>query len=78
MSESPAQDVRGAEAGSPAFAVCSSCGARLTAHAWRELPLAETLTPAKLAAFVQTWPAATTIEVRRCTCGRALARRIRA
>jgi hypothetical protein len=67
--------VRNPEAASvPDFTFCGGCGASFDRRAWGALPLVEWVTPEQVRAHVTSWPAKTQIEVRRCRCGRELAR----
>jgi hypothetical protein len=67
--------VRSSEAAPvPDFAMCSGCGASFDRHAWGALALVESVTAEQVRAHVTSWPARTRIEVRRCRCGRELAR----
>jgi hypothetical protein len=53
---------------------CSLCGRLLEAQAWRDLELVERIASERVREFVTSWADDTTIEVRRCACGRAIAR----
>jgi hypothetical protein len=50
-----------------------SCGRSFHGRTWRALPYVRQLTRTSLG-FVLSWPAGVTVEVRRCPCGRELAR----
>ena len=56
----------------------SMASAREVAHeakAWRELELVETIGSERIREFALSWPNDTSVEVRRCTCGRVTARK---
>jgi hypothetical protein len=56
---------------------CARCDRAWSAHAWRALPKHRTLSQADVAAFVHSWPADSTVEVRVCPgCGTDIARRV--
>ncbi len=57
---------------------CSGCGAAFETHAWRRLELVERVGPERVREVLTTWPDDVIVEVRRCLCGRALARKARA
>ena len=66
------------EPGSPAVSgstTCSQCGVAFDARAWGGLELVDLVAPERVREHVTTWPNEATIEVRRCPCGRALARK---
>jgi hypothetical protein len=46
-----------------------------TGQAWLALPLTDTLTPSAISEHVVRWPATQSIEIRRCRCGRGIARK---
>jgi hypothetical protein len=70
--------MRAAHADAPLAARCGACASRYAQHAWRALPLVETLTPQTIAPLVVRWPAGVTIEIRRCSrCGGSIARAAR-
>ena len=54
---------------------CALCGSAFDAAAWAALDLLETLGSSVIANHTVAWPAGATIEIRRCTCGRSLARK---
>jgi hypothetical protein len=54
---------------------CGRCGVALDARAWGGLELVELVAPERVRQHVTIWPGETPIEVRRCGCGRALARK---
>jgi hypothetical protein len=56
---------------------CPSCAGGPSPAAWRELPLIEVLTSPAIQQHLSAWPADARIEVRRCACGRAIARTVR-
>jgi hypothetical protein len=58
-----------------AYAACGSCPLTFTGQAWLALPLAGTLTPSAISEHVARWPATQSIEIRRCRCGRSIARK---
>jgi hypothetical protein len=53
---------------------CGGCGAAFEAQAWRALELVERVTPDRVREVLTSWDE-TIIEVRRCACGRAIARK---
>jgi hypothetical protein len=57
-------------------AKCGQCGVAFDAHAWGRLELVEIVARERLQEHVTSWPSGTRIEVRRCPCGRALARKV--
>ena len=59
---------------SPERIACGQCGGSYDARAWRGLALVDRLEPGHVRALVTVWSDATCIEVRRCACGRTLAR----
>ena len=54
---------------------CSRCGVALDARGWGRLELVERVAPERVQEHVTSWPSGTTIEVRKCPCGTALARK---
>jgi hypothetical protein len=56
---------------------CSRCGVAFDARAWERLELVELVAPERVMEHVTEWPSGTRIEVRRCPCGRTLARKAR-
>jgi hypothetical protein len=55
---------------------CGHCGLGIDAQAWGALSLVELVAPERVREHVTVWPSGAEIEVRRCTCGRALARKV--
>jgi hypothetical protein len=56
-------------------AACGRCGLAFAAQAWRELELVERIGSERIREFVTSWPDDTSVEVRRCACGRVTARK---
>jgi hypothetical protein len=56
---------------------CSHCGLAFEADSWRALELVERIVHERVRDFVTTWRDDVTIEARRCTCGRVIARKVR-
>jgi len=54
---------------------CSQCGTAFDARRWGGLELVELLATERVREHVTSWPSEARIEVRRCPCGRALARK---
>jgi len=54
---------------------CCHCGVAFDARAWEGLELVELVGAERVREHVTTWPGVTRIEVRRCRCGRTLARK---
>src|SRR5438309_411126 len=57
---------------------CALCGSAFDVAAWSALELLETLGPNVIVRHALAWPASATIEIRRCRCGRSIARKSRA
>jgi hypothetical protein len=55
--------------------MCGRCGAAFEEQAWRRLELVERVAAERVRELVTRWPDETGIDVRRCVCGRALARK---
>jgi hypothetical protein len=55
---------------------CGRCGATLEENAWAGLELVDHLSPGHVRAIVTHWPDEAGIEVRRCRCGGAVARKV--
>jgi DNA-directed RNA polymerase subunit N (RpoN/RPB10) len=56
---------------------CSQCGLAFEANSWHELELVERIADERVRDFVTSWRDDVMIEVRRCTCGRVIARKVR-
>jgi hypothetical protein len=54
---------------------CSHCGAAFDARGWERLELVELVATERVREHVTHWPSGARIEVRRCHCGRTLARK---
>jgi hypothetical protein len=54
---------------------CSQCSAAFDARGWDRLELVELVATERVREHVTHWPTGTRIEVRRCHCGRTLARK---
>ncbi|HEY2512717.1 MAG TPA: hypothetical protein VGI39_17740 [Polyangiaceae bacterium] len=48
----------------------------IDARAWRALGLVERVVPERVREHLSTWPSGAEIEIRRCACGQALARKV--
>jgi hypothetical protein len=58
---------------------CIGCGHDYAPQAWSELPKVRTLTSHDVHAYVVAWPPDRLVEVRACcSCGRRIARTVRA
>ena len=57
-------------------AKCSQCGVAFDTRAWGGLELVEIVARERLQEHVTSWPSGARIEVRRCPCGKALARKV--
>ena len=55
---------------------CAICQRSYDVAAWRRLSLLETLEPRAIRDHVTEWPNSVVIEVRACTCGRTLAKKL--
>jgi hypothetical protein len=56
---------------------CSQCGLAFEVDSWRALELVECIAEERVRQFVSIWRDEVTIEARRCTCGRVIARKVR-
>jgi len=56
---------------------CSHCGRAFEPDSWRALELVERIADERMRDFVTNWRDEVTIEARRCTCGRVIARKVR-
>jgi hypothetical protein len=56
---------------------CGACGRAYGAREWRALASVCVLTDTEVASHVVGWPSSRRVEVRACTCGRAMARTLK-
>ena len=54
---------------------CGHCGSAFGTESWHALELVERVDATRVRELVTSWPDGASIEVRRCACGRTLARK---